>query len=255
MKPTSETKFQMIGNPSVVDQIIETMKQALIRGELRPGEKLPSEPELAHQLGVGRSAVREAMKVMAALGVVNIRHGSGTYIADKPSQNMLSPLVFAVMLESNMTVEFFELRLSMQLSYSVLASQNANAKDWQRIEAAAQSLEDYALEPEKDIETLTQLDLNFHYAILEATHNPLLIKIGRTVEELFFTSIHNTLAAMNQPQNAIDSHKEIIQAMRDGDIKGIQQAVEESLTCWRPEVEDVVRRTTLKDKQPKANAL
>ncbi len=242
----SSVHFGLINSPSVVERITETIKQALIRGALRPGQRLPSEPELAKQLGVGRSAVREAMKVMEALGVVHIRHGSGTFVADKPSDAMLSPLVFAVMLESDMTVEFFELRLSQQLGACTLAAQNARAEDWARLEAAAKALEDYALEPSFDTEMMTQLDLNFHYTILDATHNPLIIKIGRTVEELFFTSIHNTLTALGQPQTAIESHRGILRAMRKGDPRDIKGAVEASLVHWKEEVEDGERRTTLK---------
>lgn len=245
MRSTSDAKFGQIATPSVVDQIIETIKQALIRGELRPGERLPSEPELAQQLGVGRSAVREAMKIMEALGVVKIRHGSGTFVASEPSDNMLSPLVFALMLEGDMTIEFVDLRMSTQLSYCTLAAQNATAEDWQAIEDAARAFEQFANVSKDAIETLTKLDLNFHYAILEATNNPLIIKLGRTVEELFFTSIQNTLASFDQPNIAFKHHRDIIQAMRSGNVSEIKKAIELSLVLWRKEVEDKDKRLTL----------
>jgi len=243
--------FDLINTRSVVDQIIENVKQALIRGDLHPGQRLPSEPELAQQLGVGRSAVREAMKVMEALGVVNIVRGSGTYITDSPSQQMISPLVFALILETGMTVEFFELRVSTQIGYCDLAARNATDEDWKQIEAAAQALEDYARQPKIDSELLTQLDLDFHYTILEATHNPLVIKIGRAVEEMFFTSIHNTLVAFNQPDWAIESHRGIIRAIRSKDLTEIRAAIDYSLLHWREEVQDETRRMFLKGKEQK----
>ncbi len=251
MTDNSGFTFQQLHRPSVVDRIIETMKQAVIRGDLKPGQRLPSEAELVQQLGVGRSAVREAMKVLEALGVVNIIQGNGTFIADKPSPNMLSPLVFAILLESNLSIELFELRFAIQLGYCSLAAQNATEDDWANIEAAAIALEEYARQEEIDTEVLTQYDLNFHYAILDATHNPLIIKIGRTVEELFFTSIHNTLVAYGQPDTAIESHRGIMRAMRGGNLNEIRAAIEISLVHWKEEIQDETGRITLKKEEPK----
>ena len=132
-------EFQSIHQPSVVEQIIETFKEYILRGELRPGQRLPSELELTQQLGVGRSAVREAMKVLEALGVVNIRQGDGTYIADKPSPKLLNPLMFAIMLEAGMAIEFYELRLSTQIGYCELAAQKANENDWVKLKQPQKS--------------------------------------------------------------------------------------------------------------------
>ena len=93
------TPFQTLTRPKAVEDIVETFKQAIIHGDLQPGQRLPSEAELSQQLGVGRGTVREAMKMLEALGVVNIKRGDGTYITDKPSPTLLSPLMFAIMLE------------------------------------------------------------------------------------------------------------------------------------------------------------
>lgn len=241
MKPIhdnpSNLTLKPIHQPSVVEQIIESIKDALIRGELRPGQRLPSELELSRQLGVGRSAVREALKVMQALGVVDIRHGNGTYVVEGASPTMLSPLVFAVMLESGMSDELFELRVMNEIGYCELAAKNAQDEDWVQIEAAAKALEDYIASGKRDLDTLIHLDLNFHYTVLEATHNPLVIKIGRTVEELFFVPIRDTyLARHDNVDWAMQSHRNIIAALRDGRPTEIRKAIESSLQIWREEV-------------------
>lgn len=238
MKNDKTVVFQSIQQPSVVDQIIETIKHALIRGELSPGQRLPSEPELAKQLGVGRSAVREALKVLQALGVVIARQGSGTYIAEEPSEKLLNPLAFAIMLGSNVSTELIELRVMIEIGYCELAAGQATAADWKQIETTAAAMESAFKKGERDFETLAHMDLEFHYSILDATHNPLVIKIGRTVEELFFSSIRDTFREPKHVQRAITAHHEIIDALKTQNLINIRQAIIDSLmnTPWKDEV-------------------
>lgn len=230
------TVFKPIQQPSVVEQIIETFKQNLIHGQLKAGQRLPSENELSQQLGVGRSAVREAMKVLQALGGVVIRQGDGTFVADEPSPALLSQLVFAILLEAGMNRELFELRYMVQVGYCELAAQNATPEDFAAIEQAARSLELVVEKGEEDIEKLTNLDLNFHYSILDATHNPLVTKIGRTVEELYFVSIRDTLMRDKTKSTAIGGHRAIVAALHTGKPMEIRSAIDQSLVTWKEEV-------------------
>ncbi|MEM6527320.1 MAG: FadR/GntR family transcriptional regulator [Chloroflexota bacterium] len=229
-------QFQSIQQPSVVDQITQTIRDALIRGELSPGQKLPSEPELARQLGVGRSAVREALKVLQAIGVVESRRGSGTYVVEEPSDRMLNPLSFAILLGTNVSSELIELRVMIEIGYCELAASQATAADMQKIEQAARALETAV--SHADHEHLAQLDLNFHYAILEATHNPLVQKIGRAVEELFFSSISNNFKEVQNVEQAVAAHRDIITALHSHDLHQIRTAIVDSLknTPWKDQV-------------------
>lgn len=222
---------------SIVEDIIERFKQDLIHGELHPGQRLPSEAELSQQFSASRGAIRESMKMLAAMGVVDIQQGDGTYIVDKTSSTLLSPLVFAILLESGMTTELLELRSLIQVGYCQLASHKATESDWQNIEQAMRAWETYAQLPDRDVERLARLDLDFHYAILEATHNPLVIKIGRTVEEIFFASIRTTLSRMDGLGRGIEGHRRILEAVKAQDDTKIHCAVLFSLEYWGKEVE------------------
>jgi len=213
-----------------------------MRGELTPGQKLPSEPQLARQLGVGRSAVREALKVLQAIGVVESRRGSGTYIVKEPSGRLLNPLSFAIILGTTVSSELIELRVMIEIGYCELAASQATEVDWERIEAAAAAIEEAA--PYEDPQTLAHLDLAFHYAILEATHNPLVQKIGRTVEELFFTSISDNFQHAANIEPAIEAHRQIVAALRSGDLLQIRTAIVDSLknTPWKDQVKILRQR-------------
>jgi GntR family transcriptional repressor for pyruvate dehydrogenase complex len=228
--------FHTINRPSMVEAIIQSFEHALVHGDLTPGQRLPSESELMQTLGVGRTALREAMKKLEALGVVRIQQGDGTYLADKPSPSQLNPLVFALLLESKTGNELLELRLMVQAGYCQLAAQKASSEDWERIEEAAAAWECYGGEPGRDIDRLTDLDLAFHFAILEATHNPLVIRIGRTVEELFIASIKATVSKAAGLQWGIGGHRRLIGALRSGEPDAIRKAVAQGLAYWGEEV-------------------
>lgn len=229
---SSDASFQTIRRASVVDEVIESFKQALIQGKLRPGQRLPPENELAQQFGVGRSAIREAMKMLEALGVISINQGNGTYIAQRASSSFLNPLVFAVLLESGATSEILDLRVLIQAGYCQLAAQRATPEDWQRIYEVEREWESNVALPEQDIDRLTQMDLSFHYALLDATHNPLVIKIGRAIEDLFFASIRSTLSRTEWRPVAVSGHRSILAAMKAGQPEAIRVAVLNSLSTW-----------------------
>lgn len=235
MPPNSQS-FPPIKRTAVVDDIIESIKQALINGDLRPGQRLPSEAELVEQLEVGRGTIREAMKMLSAIGVVDIRRGDGTYVVDKPSANLLDPLVFAILLEQGTNKELLELRTLIEVGYCQLAAENATDEDLHIVEEAARAWEAYALSPDPDIDHLTQLDLDFHYRILDATHNPLVLRIGHTVEKLYLSSIRSALSQEEVLEWGIKGHQRIVEALHRRDPEMVRQAVVFSLEYWGSEL-------------------
>jgi GntR family transcriptional regulator, transcriptional repressor for pyruvate dehydrogenase complex len=234
----SNNTFQSLKRSNVVEDIIESFKQSMIRGDLRPGQRLPSETELVEQLGVGRGTLREAMKKLEALGVVNIQRGDGTYIVDNPSSALLNPLEFALMLEARMGVDLVELRSLIEVGYCQLAALKATKEDWERIEAAQKAYADYANSVERDVDMHTKLDLDFHFALIDATHNPLIISVAQTVEKIFFASIRSTLTKTAGWEYGIEAHQSVVQAMRSGNPEDIRRAVVDSLSYWAEEVEE-----------------
>lgn len=229
--------FNIIKKTDVVGDIIESVKQALLGGDLSPGERLPSEADLVEQLGVGRGAVREAMKMLSGLGVIDIRRGDGTYIVDKPSSELLNPLVFAILLEQGTNRELFELRTLIEVGYCQLAAQNATEEDLSQIQKAAQTWERYALSADPDTDQITLFDLDFHFTILDASHNPLVIRIGRTVEELFLNSIRNILSKKEVLEWGVKGHQRIVEALQSRDLEAVRQAVVFSLEYWGGELD------------------
>ena len=221
---------------SLVEEIIDAFKRDIIAARLKPGQRVPSEFELANRFLVSRGAVREAMKTLQAIGVVTIRRGDGTYIVERPSESLLNPLVFAVLLEAARPTELVELRELLEVGYCQLAAVAVTADDWAAIEAAQERFEALAAIPDCDVEELARLDLQFHYCLLDATHNPLVKKIGRAVEELYHNTIRITHLTDQGRDTGVVGHRQIVEAIHGADPETIRTRVRQSLSYFAREI-------------------
>ena len=227
------TVFKSIKRPSAVEDIIEQFKQALIDGEFKPGERLPSEPELSKRLGVGRSTVREAIKTLVALGAVDVRRGDGTYVSERVVENAFDPMLFAVLVDPKDTTDLYEFRLLFEVGYSRLAAVKADPADFQAMAIAIREMTDYVGQSTHDSTTLANLDLNFHTAVLEATHNSLLIRIGMLLNRMFLEPLKLVHATHEGVQWTLARHQEILTALKNRDADQVEEAVTTSLLGWK----------------------
>ena len=117
--------FKSANRESAVDHVIKTIKEALINNKLQPGERIPSELELSKRLSISRGSIREAMKILSAFGVVNIRRGEGTFIATNESKTIFDPLLFSFILSKPKIKEMVELREIMEINIKKLIINNA----------------------------------------------------------------------------------------------------------------------------------
>lgn len=217
---------------SVVNLVINRIKEAITRKEIKPGSYLPSEADLAQSLGVGKSSVREALKMLEAMGVVEIRQGSGTYIPLHPSYDSISPLMFQLLLEQASTENLIELRMIFEPAYSQLAMKNATYDDLAILKKRMLDMEEKVARGEQVAED----DLKFHETILGFTHNPLIIHIGKTIHELFKQSVASSMR--NIPQTAIKDHRRIYEALVSRNPEKLQEAMMESYKGWMENLDD-----------------
>lgn len=206
--------------------VLDRIKAAITRGELKPGDLLPSEAEMSASLGVGKTSIREAVKMLQAVGAVDIRQGHGTVIRTEPGPDMLTPLVFQLLLKDGTPAELLEFRQLLEPSYTALAQKKASEADIERLEKAVERLEDNIARGSQTVED----DLAFHRIILETTRNPYMIAIGQTILELFRGSIARSMQEI--PIVAATDHRVILEAFRSRDPVRLQRAVEASYEGW-----------------------
>ena len=216
-----------VGNDSVVLLVLDRIKEALVNREIKPGDFLPSEEELSRNLGVGKSSVREAVKMLQAMGVAEVRRGQGTVIREHPGEDILDPLIFQLILENADISDLVDLRMMFEPAYSLFAMERATVEDLKAIEETVRRFEEV-------IATGTQQaddDIAFHLAILRATHNPFVIRIGETILQLFKASIKRSMQEI--PETALEDHRKILTAFTAKDAEALRQAIVDSFAGWR----------------------
>jgi len=137
----SESLKNPVKTGSVSRLVLERIKKALINKELAPGDYLPSETELAKNLGVGKSSVREAVKMLEAMGVVEVKRGNGTIISNHTDRNSVNALIFQLILENGSKKDILDLRKMFETSYTVMAMNNANQGDIKKIKETIEEFE------------------------------------------------------------------------------------------------------------------
>ena len=156
---------------SAVDFVIKTFKEQLEKKELRPGDRIPNETELSEMLSVSRGSVREAMKILSALGVIDIQRGNGTFISQPDSLSSMDPVLFSFLLMSPTKKEIMDFRTAVEREVLYMAVQNADDED---IKNLRENLENFK-SVSGDGQTLESLkletDLTFHHLLGKATHN------------------------------------------------------------------------------------
>jgi len=206
-----------INSKSMVQQVIDQLTNAMIDRELRPGDKLPTEMELAASFGVGRNTVREAIKILISFGVLEIRRPEGTFVANGFSDRMIDPLLYGIILDQSESVDDLkELREGIDAFVLHLTIKKAKEEDLQIISHA---LDNLVAELEKgDPARIFVADDDFHAAIAEAAHNKLFLKIADLVRtltsEMRMRTISN-MKDMGRLEEMKKVHKDIFTAIEE----------------------------------------
>lgn len=219
---------------SSVDYVISSIKELLLTKKMVPGDKLPAEMELAKLLSVSRGSIREAMKILAAFGIIEIKRGDGTYVSsDIEGKVLFDPLLFSFILSQPEFEELKELRMLLEKDVIRLAIKNAGDEDIRELRQCYESMEILKNGQEKDYDRLLNFDLEFHHILGKITKNRLLEKIYRFVMEYFSPYIAQSMR--NHTYFSLESketHRKLLDAVERRDFVSAEEAVENSVEVW-----------------------
>ncbi len=215
---------------SVSSSILNMIIDYILDGHLKPGDRLPTEVEFVEKLGVGRNSVREAIKVLSVLGIVNIKRGFGTFISETMSSSVLEPLLLSLAFEQGTPKGLIELRLLLEIGAAELVIDKASDEEIEELDRANQALIEAAGEKKDDLHALRDIDLNIHFTFFSLTKNPFVEKIARTIYRLFYASIEKTVEI--DPDLAYKNHKLIIDAIKKRDKALTKESIKKALAFW-----------------------
>ena len=162
---------------SVTDAAIEKVKGMIVSGELRPGDRLPREADLAQRLGLSRNSLREAVRALTLVRILDVRHGDGTYVTSLEPDVLLDALSFVVDLHQDRSVLYFlQARRVLEAEAAALAAQNIDEEGLAELRRLIATSRDCAT-----AEEFVDNDLAFHRRIAVASGNPVLASLLDTV--------------------------------------------------------------------------
>jgi GntR family transcriptional regulator, transcriptional repressor for pyruvate dehydrogenase complex len=199
----------------LTDDVINRLRGMIQSGELPPGSQLPPEHQLALQMGISRSGVREAVKVLAAARVLDVRRGDGTYVTSLASHLLLEGIGFAFeLLQGDSLLEVMEVRRLLEPPATAMAALRMSAEQFAEVAAVMDKMRAHM----DDAEELLQLDISFHRLVVAAAGNETLTALidglsGRTARARVWRGI----VLGNVAQATIDEHQAILSALESRD--------------------------------------
>lgn len=228
------TKLTAKPSESSVDYVVNSIKELLLTQKVRPGDRLPTEMELARLLSVSRGSVREAMKILSAFGIIEIKRGDGTYVANMSGKVLFDPLLFSLILSQPNFDELKEFRLLLEKDVVRLVIQNASDEEVSLLRNAYEEMNALKGQQSHSYDQLLESDLEFHIVLGRICNNRLLEKIYLFIMEYFKPFIAQSLRKhTNFSLESNETHRRVLDAVEKRDIVAAEKAIENSLDVWQ----------------------
>ena len=215
---------------SVVQKVINCLTDGMVSGELKPGDKLPTEPELAATLGVARTSVREATKILTYLGVLESRRSEGTFVANGFQESMIDPMVYGIILNKGEDFDsLMELRELTEVGILRLAIKKRSEEGLETIREKLDAFSD-AVE-QGNLTAAFQADNDFHDAVSSLCQNDLVDKINRVVRVLTYAVRQKTVYTMIQTgrgQELLQAHWKIYEILYTKNMEGLEEFIHDT---------------------------
>lgn len=208
------------------ERVIEAIREMIVEDNFNPGDKFYSENELTKKLGVSRSSIREAVRILEATGLVTVQHGKGIFISDSMKQEMEA---FSSWLKNNETalIEHFDVRLIIDPKAAAAAAENADENDIFHMEEVCN---DFLLKTkENNTAGLIKCDEEFHRLLAKSTKNKTLYFVMKTMTNSLSEGWISSLHVPGRIEKTVGEHKAILEAIKKGDPKSAEQAMIEHL--------------------------
>lgn len=215
--------FEPVQNKKVYQQVVDQIQAMILDGKLKRGDRLPPEREMAELFHVSRTSIREAIRSLDILGLVESRQGGGNYIRNDFSGNVLEPLSILFKLNEGSFQDILETRKILESESAALAAKRIDPR--QRIELSRIMSE---LEKTDDEEERVALDAEFHLKIVEASGNYLVGTLYRAVSSImknFIFDASKLFIAKEKMGELLDHHRAIHAAVVSGDANAASEAV------------------------------
>ncbi|BDR66586.1 FadR/GntR family transcriptional regulator [Clostridium tetani] len=206
--------FSPVKNKKIYEEVIEQIKDMIYKGILKKGDKLPSERDMVEKLQVSRTSVREALRSLEIVGLIESRQGEGNFIKEDFEDGLIEPLSVMFMLQNSKSEEILELRKIIEVGTIKLAAKRITESELEELNELKEKLKT----PNKE-ENLAEIDREFHYKIAAASKNFLLLGVLNAISALMESYIKDArksiLEEEGNRQELITQHENIFEALNN----------------------------------------
>lgn len=217
-----------IKRKNISEQVVIYLQDYIIVNSLQPGDRLPTEASLADQLGVSRSSVREAVKVLESSGIIQVRPRDGIRVRQVGTQHLTDHLKLMLRLDGVSLREMASARQEIEKAFITMIVQHADADDFCRMKAAIQR----GREQTERGESSTAADLDFHLALARATKNRVMIGLGGMLYEFFAALRGQVSPDKGKQRKSLDEHQQLLDALQAGEIAAAQHIMDIHLSGY-----------------------
>lgn len=214
-------EIKPIQRTSISDQICEQIKKLILDGTWKPGEKIPSETELAESFGVSRVSIREALLKLTAVGFLESRFSGGNYVREVGADIYLNAIAPLVYVGSNSLRDVLEFRQVVEAKQAGLAARRAKPEDVERLEVLVEDMEKAA----GNLEAFSEADLRFHMELARITENSLLVACMQLIRDVLGENMQRLVSERGY-ESGISDHKKLIEAIKENDEKNATALME-----------------------------
>jgi len=226
-----------IKTQKIYKQIVDQIGQLVAEGQLKPGDRLPSERELVERFQVSRASIREAISALEMMGLIEVRSGEGTYIRQINIDSVVAPLAWMLFIEKDTDLELYEARKILEVQAAGLAAARAEDDEindvFEALEIMRMDLVNQRLGEDADH--------SFHYAIAKATHNKILFRLMNTISDTMRKTLKTSRSRLyedrNSPERLYKEHFSIYEAIRDHDVEQAQKLMLDHLVGVEKQLE------------------
>ncbi|MBC2580135.1 FadR/GntR family transcriptional regulator [Clostridium sp. DJ247] len=220
--------FSPIKNTKVYEQVIEQIKHMIVDGTLKRGDKLPSERELVEHLQVSRTSIREALRALQIIGLVECKQGEGNYIRQEFENSLFEPLSIMFMLQESNPMEIIEVRKIIEVETASIAAQKITHKELESLEILVKAFENTKNENDN-----VKIDKKFHYEIAQSSGNFLILNIFNAISGLMDSFIEDARKKIIVDEKNIEvlakQHWDIYEALRNHNPEKAADAMKKHL--------------------------
>jgi len=220
-----ESKIKPVVKTSISDEIVDQIISLISKGDLKPGQRLPSERELCKNFGAGRSSLREALRCLCIVGVLNARVGEGTSVAVDGAKFLGKIVEWRVMTEQHDIENLMEVRIALEGLTAASAALRSSEEDLLKIDALMEKME----RATKDEKSFAPLDLEFHVTLAEASQNFLIVDLISMIRGQLEKALSRVLLVPKARPLSIKEHAAIVKAIKRRDPEAAREAMQAHL--------------------------